>query len=106
MGKDRPLRVALALLAGAAALGSGPAPLQAQSAASPTLSITCTGCHGPEGHSPGPMPSLYGRPAEAIAEILLEFKLDRRPATVMNRIAKGFSDEEIKRLAVEVAGWK
>lgn len=106
MGKDRPLRVALALLAGAAALGSVPAPLRAQSAASPSLSLTCTGCHGPEGHSPGPMPSLYGRPAESVAEILREFKHDRRPATVMSRIAKGFSDEEIQRLAVEVAGWK
>ena len=86
---------------------AAPGALQAQSnAPAPVLSITCTGCHGPEGHSPGPMPSLYGRSAESVAEILVEFKHDRRPATVMGRIAKGFSDEEIQRLAAEVARWK
>lgn len=99
-------RLAVALGAAAVGLGTGAAPAQAQSASAEVLSITCAGCHGPQGHSPGPMPSLYGRTAASIAEILIEFKNGRRPATVMTRIAKGFSDEEIAALAAEVARWK
>jgi cytochrome c553 len=38
---------------------------------------------------------------------MLDFKNDRRPATMMNRHAKGFSDEELAALAREIAAnWR
>lgn len=34
---------------------------------------------------------------------LLAFKHDQRPATIMNRIAKGYSDDELARIAAFIA---
>ena len=92
----------MALLA-AAALST---PAAAQNANPQLLSLSCAGCHGPSGHSPGQMPSIYGRTPEAIAEVLREFREGKRPATVMTRITKGYSDAEIAVLAQEIARWK
>ena len=96
--------LATALAVGSLAVGAPPA--AAQNANPQLLSVSCSGCHGPGGRSPGAMPSLYGRTAESIATILMDFKNNRRPATVMNRIAKGYSDDEIKALSEEIARWK
>jgi cytochrome c553 len=83
------------------------APAAAQNANPQLLSLSCAGCHGPGGHSPGPIPSIYGRSAPAIAETMRAFRADQRPATVMNRIAKGYSDAEIDALAREIAAnWR
>ena len=89
----------------AATLGAA-IPAAAQGANPQLLSVSCAGCHGPQGRSPGPMPSLYGRTADSVAQILMEFKAGRRPATVMTRIAKGYGDDEIKSLSQEIARWK
>jgi len=94
----------LAALAAATALWAAPA--LAQNANPQLLSLSCAGCHGPSGHSPGQIPSIYGRSAESVAEILRDFRDAKRPATVMTRIAKGYSDEEITALAQEIARWK
>ncbi|HEY5760913.1 MAG TPA: hypothetical protein VIU34_34030 [Steroidobacter sp.] len=45
------------------------------------------------------MPSLDSFTAEQIITAMQAFRSGSRPATVMNRIAKGFSDEEIKAIA-------
>jgi sulfide dehydrogenase cytochrome subunit len=72
-----------------------------------TLATTCTGCHGPEGHSAGAIPSLHGWKEADLLQAMLDFKNDRRPATMMNRHAKGFSDEELAALAREIAAnWR
>ncbi len=63
------------------------------------LANPCAGCHGPDGDSPGSIPSLKGLSAEEIASGMKAFKKDRRKGTVMNRIAKGYSDEEIDLMA-------
>ena len=82
---------------------------------------TCALCHaakastpqvkpsggGPKGigHSPlrseppGAMVALDGKTASAIEEAMQQFKTGARPATIMNRIAKGYSDEEIASIA-------
>ncbi len=69
------------------------------SAAPPTASMladTCVGCHGPEGSSVGPaIPSIAGMSAEYFNTVMKEYKADGRYGTIMNRIAKGYSDEEI-----------
>jgi cytochrome subunit of sulfide dehydrogenase len=94
---------AVAAIAAAGAL----APAAAQNANPQLLTISCAGCHGPSGHSPSTMPSIYGRTAESIAETLRAFRDGNRPATVMNRIAKGYTDAEIDAVAREISmNWK
>jgi cytochrome c553 len=50
------------------------------------------------------MAALAGR--TDIAEAMLAFKSGTRPATIMDRIAKGFSDEETRALATWYAAQK
>lgn len=82
-------------------------PAQAQNANPQLLTVSCSGCHGPAGRSPGAMPSIYGRTAASIAETLRDFRDGKRPSTVMVRFAKGYTDAEIDAVAAEVAAnWK
>lgn len=69
------------------------------------LSNTCAGCHGTNWVSAGPaMPTIAGMPAAHIEAMMQQFKKGKteagsRPETIMGRIAKGYSDEEIKAIA-------
>lgn len=63
------------------------------------LSLSCSGCHGPEGRSSGIIPSFYGDSPEYLESALLDFKTGARTSTVMGRHAKGYSDEEIHLIA-------
>jgi cytochrome c553 len=61
----------------------------------PPGATSCSGCH-----------MLAGRPATNTAAALEAFRSGARPATVMGRIAKGFSPEETKAIASWWAGQK
>ena len=63
------------------------------------LANPCAGCHGTDGISPGPTPTLQGLPSDYIVSTMKAFKTDKRKGTVMNRIAKGYTDEEIELMA-------
>ena len=63
------------------------------------LANPCAGCHGTDGASPGPIPPLKGLPSSYIISSMKAFKADQRKGTVMNRIAKGYTDEEITLMA-------
>lgn len=64
------------------------------------LGNTCAGCHGTHGNTNGPAtPSIAGIATEYFIETMKAYKSDARPATIMNRIAKGYSDEEIEAMA-------
>ena len=63
------------------------------------LALSCASCHGTNVASPGSIPRIQGRSAEYIEKVMLQYKAGERPATVMNRIAKGYTDEEIKLLS-------
>jgi len=64
------------------------------------LSYTCAGCHGFNGVSTGPAtPSIAGMNDEGFIEAMKAYKTDERPSTIMGRIAKGYSDEEIEGMA-------
>lgn len=78
-----------AALWGSSAAGAGSAPPGA---------AACSGCHGLSGGI-GAMPSLASKTAAEIAADMRAFKTGAREATVMDRIAKGFSDEEIQAIA-------
>ncbi len=59
------------------------------------ISNACAGCHGTNGASAGPsMPSLASQSKTAIVEAMKKFKSGERPATVMGRLAKGYSDAD------------
>ena len=45
------------------------------------------------------VPRLIGRDPTDIVTAMQGFKSGQRPATVMDRIAKGFSDDEVKAIA-------
>ncbi|CAG0911151.1 unnamed protein product [Cyprideis torosa] len=63
------------------------------------ISLACSSCHGTEGVSYGSVPSLKGRPAEQIEEKMQLFKKMSDKVTIMSRIAKGYSEEEITMVA-------
>ncbi|MGB0748709.1 MAG: c-type cytochrome [Magnetospiraceae bacterium] len=79
---------------------SAPNAAPAAEASGEMLSLTCNACHGPGGSSHGPAtPSIAGMNAFNMEEALKAYKADTRPATVMNRIAKGYTDTEIAAIA-------
>ncbi|MBV2091287.1 MAG: cytochrome c4 [Candidatus Thiodiazotropha sp. (ex Ctena orbiculata)] len=75
----------------------------ATAAAAPTgqaLAFTCAGCHGTDGSSVGPSsPSIAGMDPEVFIDAMQGYKFDERNSTIMNRIAKGYNDEQIKSMA-------
>jgi len=63
------------------------------------LSNACAGCHGTQGGSAGAtMPSLASQSKTAIVEAMKKFKSGERPATVMGRLAKGYTDAEFEAM--------
>lgn len=64
------------------------------------LANTCAGCHGTVGHSAGEtMPSLAGLDERYFYKTMQDFKSGARPSTIMGRLARGYSDNELKALA-------
>jgi len=60
---------------------------------------TCTGCHGTNGHSAGGIPSIAGLDKAYIVNVMRDYKAGPRAATVMHQHAKGYTDEQIERIA-------
>ena len=79
-----------------AALGQGMPP--SRSAAPPGAS-SCGGCHALRPAAGQAVPPIAGRPASEIADAMAAFRAGDRPATVMTRIARGFSAEETGAIA-------
>jgi sulfide dehydrogenase cytochrome subunit len=71
---------------------------QAQSPA-PAGAAACSGCHAPAPLS-SPVPPLTGRNPDEIVAAMQDFRSGKREGTIMTRIAKGFSDEETRAIAV------
>ena len=67
---------------------------------------TCYVCHGPQGRSAEAVPPLMRGQKEFVVRQMVEFKTDRRPGTIMNRVAKGYSDEQIAAIAEYLASLK
>lgn len=83
----------------AAALAS---PSAVSQAAAPPGAPSCSGCHGPP-RLASPIVSLSGRDPQDIVAAMRDYRSGQRPATVMDRIAKGFSDEEVQTIAIWLA---
>jgi sulfide dehydrogenase cytochrome subunit len=63
------------------------------------LANSCAACHGPEGRSPGSIPTIAGKDAAYIRNSLRAFRDGELKATVMDRIARGYTDQEIDLIA-------
>ncbi|MDD4915210.1 MAG: hypothetical protein PHW13_09285 [Methylococcales bacterium] len=62
------------------------------------IAFNCRNCHTTDGAATAP-PTLDNLSAPRIRESLLAFKYDQKPATIMPRIAKGYSDTELAAVA-------
>ena len=81
-------------------------PAAAQSADVSVLAETCATCHGRNAEGSGGISGLRGQQQAYLAEQLRAFKAGTRPATVMNRFAKGYTDDEIVGLALHFSRLK
>jgi sulfide dehydrogenase cytochrome subunit len=79
---------------------------QAASPAAPPGAASCSGCHAASAAVATDVPRLVGRNPADIVVALQEFRAGKRPATVMDRIAKGFSDDETAAIAAWWAAQK
>ena len=72
----------------------------------PAGAASCSGCHANNPRVDTAVPPLNGRPAADIAAAMVAFKSGQRPGTIMDRIAKGYSDEETQAIAAWYAAQK
>ncbi len=85
-------------------LAAGAAQVQADPSAI-MMANTCAGCHGTEGQSVGPAsPNLAGMSESYFIDSMQAFKEGTRPATIMDRIAKGYTEAQIEAMGGYFAG--
>jgi len=73
-----------------------------QAAEAPPGASSCSGCHAVRAQTS--VPPLKGR--TDIVEAMTAYKSGQRQGTIMDRIAKGFSEEETKAIAAWFAAQK
>ena len=94
--------LAAGVLAFAASSGAS-----AGGASAAMLSDTCAGCHGTDGASGGPaMPTIAGMSNDFFIEVMQGYGSGEIPSTIMGRIAKGYSEDEIKAMAKHFSSLK
>ena len=80
--------------------------LQPASAAPPAgrlLAAQCAQCHGTDGNGPG-FERLAGESASELYHELLEMKYRTRIESIMDRQARGYSDQQLLGIANYLAG--
>ena len=75
------------------------------SAEPPASAAACSGCHPATKRVTSPVPRLVGLDQAAIVRAMQEFRSGQRAGTVMDRIAKGFTHEEIQAIAAWYASF-
>jgi sulfide dehydrogenase cytochrome subunit len=88
------LAAVLTALALAAPAAQAEAPLAAEG---------CTGCHGPAGSGAGAIPAIAGRDAAELRALMAAFRANERPASIMGRVARGYTEAEIAAIAEHFA---
>jgi len=95
-----PAAVAVVLAVGSPSLATAADP-------SPTtgrdLAANCANCHGTDGRSRGVIPSLAGQDKATLVQQLKDFRDGKRPSTIMQQLAKGYSDAQIDAVASYLA---
>ena len=72
----------------------------------PPGAASCSGCHTSGAAAASSVSRLYGRDAGDIMTSMAGFRDGSLPATVMTRIAKGFTDDELRAIAAWLAAQK
>lgn len=88
-----------ALLPSLAGLLIAASPAAAANFDAATLAETCAGCHGTDGTSLGAAPTIANLTVEYFVLSMKDYASGARASTVMGRIAKGYSEDEIKAMA-------
>ena len=65
----------------------------------PPGAAACSGCHPASARVTSPVVRLAGLERDAIVRALQEFRSGQRAGTIMDRIAKGFSEDEVRAIA-------
>jgi cytochrome subunit of sulfide dehydrogenase len=89
----RTVLAAMLLFLSGPALAQQPAPLSIE----PPGASSCSGCHG---RSSG-IPAIKAKSADEIAAAMLEYRAGQGAPTVMDRISRGFTEQEIR----DIASW-
>jgi len=63
------------------------------------LAVSCSGCHTNSDKLTTAIPKIRGLPEAVFIEAMQGFRTGKRSATVMDRIAKGFTADETRQLA-------
>lgn len=83
------------LLSAGPALAQQPAPLPLTK--EPPGASSCSGCHGRSGG----IPAIKAKSADEVAAAMLEYRAGQGSPTVMDRISRGFTEQEIR----DIASW-
>jgi sulfide dehydrogenase cytochrome subunit len=67
------------------------------------MAATCANCHSAQAHRPGAIPPISARDRDTLLQQLKDFKTGARPATVMQQLARGFTDTQLEQLAAYFA---
>lgn len=95
------------LAAGMLAFSIGSTQAYAEMASAEMLAAPCAGCHGLNGSSHGPAtPTIAGITQDYFIDSMEAYISGERTSTVMGRIAKGYTKEEIAVLADYFAAQK
>ena len=68
-------------------------------AQAPFAAEGCLGCHGPDGRGAAGAAPIAGRDRAEMVAIMLAFRANERPGTIMGRIARGYTEAEIAAVA-------
>lgn len=79
------------------------APSAAQADA-PLGAASCSGCHAADPKVRTSIPKIAGRKAAELVTLLQAYRDGTAPSTVMGRIAKGFTPDELSAIAAWYAG--
>ena len=60
---------------------------------------SCMACHGTDGKAEGVGRTIAARNADELYNLLLSHKTGEKTGTVMNQHARGYSDQQLKRIA-------
>jgi sulfide dehydrogenase cytochrome subunit len=74
-------------------------PSSAQTPQPPLIAQGCVGCHGQAGAGKDRIPRIAGYDRELFLAQFAAFRNKQRPATIMDRVASGYTDTEVALLA-------
>ncbi len=100
-----PAAVAIALSSGSSLVAVG-ADAGVNANAGRDIAANCANCHGTDGRSRGAIPAIAGQDKAYLVQQLKDFRDGKRPSTIMQQLAKGYTDEQIEAAAAYLASRK